>query len=192
MGGARIKAGVQRETSRLLGGYPAGGHRGREPAVPRTRIRRWEWVCLWPVCASVALSLFSLRSQQRLFGKFQPGSAVRRTGSVRSSNLSRHLLSECLCPWQEAVEGKQRGRSPGAGGWGDTQVSPSAPPWSSLSTDFRGRWAGGEPGLMNGEASFLQVKRGRLPCPTCSSRCKPGPSLSSLSRLCDLGATGPV
>lgn len=62
--------------------------------VLRTRIGRWEWVCLWPVCSSVALSLFSFRSQQRLFGKFQAGSAVRRTGSVRSLNLSRYLLSE--------------------------------------------------------------------------------------------------
>lgn len=59
------------------------GTQGSAPGAPRPRspaARSWEQVYLWAACAG--FFLFSLRSQQSPFGKFQAGSAVLRTGDI--------------------------------------------------------------------------------------------------------------
>ena len=62
-----------------------GGHPGVSPGAPRAgsrSARSWEQVYFWAACAVRGFFLFSLRSQQSPFGKFQAGSAVLRTGDI--------------------------------------------------------------------------------------------------------------
>lgn len=79
------KSGCPLQTPGASGVRLPGGHPGVSPGAPRAgsrSARSWEQFYFWAACAVRGFFLFSLRSQQSPFGKFQAGSAVLRTGDI--------------------------------------------------------------------------------------------------------------